>query len=129
MEFLSPHPQASPQPPAQRRGKKPGKPLTPHELASRRANLLKARAACRPTEQRLRASRANSEKAIASRRAPPGNASARLNALKHGLFAQRTLAESMDRLREDKEESARHLRFFERVFIPADTDLIPLRGT
>ena len=126
MELLSPNPQASPQPPAQRRGKKPGKPLTPRELASRRANLVKARAAYRPTEKRLRASRANFEKAIAARRAPPGNASARLNALKHGLFAQQTLAESMDRLREDKEEFAQHLRFFERVFIPADDEEKPI---
>jgi hypothetical protein len=104
--------------------------LTPLELATRRANLAKARAvanqAYRPTEKRLRASRANFEKAIAARRAPQGNASARLNALKHGLFAKRTLAESVDRLGEDKKEFDRHLRLFERVFVPADEEEKPI---
>jgi hypothetical protein len=100
--------------------------LTPLELATRRANLVKARAvanqAYRPTEKRLRASRANFEKAIAARRSPRGIAAARLNALKHGLFAQKTLAESVDRLGEDKEEFSLHLRLFERVFAPADQE-------
>ena len=100
--------------------------MTARELAARRANLQKARAApreaYRPTEERLRASRANLEKAIAARRGPEGNAAARLNALKHGLFAKQTLAASVDRLREDTEEFAAHLRFVERVFIPGDEE-------
>jgi hypothetical protein len=104
--------------------------LTARELAARRANLEKARAALsegyRPTEKRLRASRANLEKAIAARRGPEGNASARLNASKHGLFAKGTLAESVDRLGEDKEEFDRHLRLFERVFVPADEEEKPI---
>jgi hypothetical protein len=100
--------------------------LTARELATRRANLAKARAvanqAYRPTEKRLRASRANFEKALAARRTPEGNAAARLNALKHGLFAKQTLAESVDRLGEDKEEFDLHLGLFERVFAPADEE-------
>jgi hypothetical protein len=99
--------------------------LTARELATRRANLEKARAAPgvhRPTEKRLQASRANFQKAIAARRSPEGNASARLNALKHGLFAQQTLAESVDRLGEDKQEFDLHLHLFERVFVPADEE-------
>jgi hypothetical protein len=100
--------------------------LTARELAARRANLEKARAApreaYRPTEKRLQTSRANLAKAIAARRGPEGNASARLNALKHGLFAKQTLAESVDRLGEDKQEFAQHLHQFERVFAPADEE-------
>jgi hypothetical protein len=100
--------------------------LTPLELAARRANLEKARAVAnesfRPTEKRLRASRANFEKALAARRSPEGKATARLNALKHGLFAKQTLAESVDRLGEDKEAFGLHLRLFERVFAPADQE-------
>jgi hypothetical protein len=100
--------------------------LTARELAARRANLEKARAAprraYRRTEKQLQASRANLTKAIAARRRPEGNASARLNALKHGLYAKQTLAESVDRLAEDKEEFARHLHQFERVFAPADEE-------
>jgi len=130
MQVLSPKPQTSPEIPGRRRGRKPGKPLTARELAARRANLEKAWAASsqgyRPTEKRLRASRANLEKAIAARRGPQGNASARLNALKHGLFAKGTLAESVDRLGEDKEEFDRHLRLFERVFVPADEEEKPI---
>ena len=95
-------------------------------MAARRANLEKARAALsegyRRTEKRLRASRANLEKAIAARRSPEGNASARLNALKHGLFAKQTVAQSVDRLREDKEEFDRLLRLFGRVFAPGDEE-------
>jgi hypothetical protein len=104
--------------------------LTARELAARRANLRRARAASsgdyRRTEKRTRASRANLEKAIAARRGPEGNALARLNALKHGLFAKRTLAESVERLGEDKEEFDRHLRLFERVFVPADEEEKPI---
>jgi len=98
MEVLSPPPQASPEIQARRRVRKPGKPLTARELAARRANL---------------------EKAIVARRSPKGNAAARLNALKHGLFAKQTLAESVDRLGENKQEFDLHLRLFERVFVPA----------
>jgi hypothetical protein len=126
MEVLSPKPQTSPQKQGGRRGREPGKPLTVRELATRRANLEKARAALSegypPTEKRLRASRANLEKAIAARRSPKGNAAARLNALKHGLFAKQTLAESVDRLGENKEEFDLHLRLFDRVFVPADEE-------
>jgi hypothetical protein len=126
MEVLSPQSQAPPEIQGRRRGRKPGKPLTARELATRRANLVKARAAAseayRPTEKRLRASRANLDKAIAARRTPRGNAAARLNALKHGLFAKQTLADSVDRLGEDKDEFDRHLRLFERVFVPADEE-------
>jgi hypothetical protein len=126
MQVLSPKPQTSPEKQGARRGRKPGKPLTPLELATRRANLEKARAvanqAYRPTEKRLRASRANFEKAIAARRTPEGNAAARLNALKHGLFAAQTLPESVARLGEDEEEFAQFLRLFERVFVPADEE-------
>jgi hypothetical protein len=126
MELLSPQAQASPEKQRRPRGRKPGKPLTAPELATRRANLEKARAALSegypPTAKRLRASRANLAKAIAARRTPRGNAAARLNALKHGLFAQQTLAESVGRLGEDKEEFDLHLRLFERVFVPADEE-------
>jgi hypothetical protein len=126
MDVLSPQPQAPPEKQRRRRGRKPGKPLTARELATRRANLVKARAALSegypPTEKRLRASRANLEKAIAARRTPEGNAVARLNALKHGLFAKQTLAESVGRLGEDKEGFDLHLRLFERVFVPADEE-------
>ena len=69
MEALLPKPQSAPEKQSQRRGRKPGTPLTTRELSSRRANLEKARAvsrgAYRPTEKRLRASRANLVKAIA----------------------------------------------------------------
>jgi hypothetical protein len=100
--------------------------LTARELAARRANLEKARAAprdaYRPTEKRLETSRVNLARAIAARRRPEGNASARLNALKHGLYAKQRLAESVDRLAEDKQEFARHLHQFERVFVPGDEE-------
>ncbi len=109
-----------------RRGRRPGKPLTARELSSRRANLEKARAASRgayrPTEKRLRASRANLAKAIAARRSPEGNAAARLNALKHGLFARRTVRDSVAWLGEDPAEFERHLALFDRIFIPGDEE-------
>jgi hypothetical protein len=109
-----------------RRGRKPGKPLTARELSSRRANLENARAASRqgyrPTEKRLRASRANLVKAIAARRSPEGNAAARLNALKHGLFARRTVRASVTRLGEDPAEFERHLALFDRMFIPGNEE-------
>jgi len=126
MDVLSSTPQVPDKAPSRRRGRKPGQPLTPRELAARRSNLEKARTVAnrsyRRTEKRLDASRANLARAIAARRAPEGNASARLNALKHGLFASGTLAESVDRLGEDKDEFARHLLFFERFFAPADEE-------
>jgi len=122
MQVLSAKPPSSPENQAPRRGRKPGKPLTARELAARRANLVKARAAYRPTKKRLRASRANFEKAMAARRSPEGNAAARLNALKHGLFAKHTLAESVDRLGEDKEEFDRHLRLCAHFFTPEDEE-------
>lgn len=126
MKVLSAKPLAASHSQSRRRGRKPGKPLTPLELAARRANLVKARAAAgkgyRRTEKRLRASRANLEKAIAVRRTPEGNAAARLNALKHGLFAEQALAESVDRLGEDKEEFNLHLRLFQRVFAAGDEE-------
>jgi len=126
METLSSTPQAPSEIQPRRRGRKPGTPLTARELAARRANLQKIRGASpegyRRTEKRLRASRANLEKAIAAGRSPQGNAVARLNALKHGLFAEQTLAESIDRLGEDKGEFDLHLHLFERVFAPADEE-------
>jgi len=116
--------------PAGRRGRKPGKPLTELELATRRANLAKARAALKqgypPTEKRLRASLANFAKAQAARRSPHGNAAARLNALKHGLFAEQTLEESVERLGESKEEFEGCLRLFERGFAAADAEELRL---
>lgn len=109
--------------PSRPRGRKPGAPLTARELAARRANLAKAWAAgYRPTEKRRRASRANLERAIAARRSPEGRASARLNALKHGLFARQTVGESVLRLGEDPKKFELHLALFRRVFIPTDDD-------
>ena len=118
--------QSAPEKQSRRRGRKPGTPLTARELSSRRANLEKARAASRqgyrPTEKRLRASRANLAKAIAARRSPEGNAAARLNALKHGLFARSTVAASVARLGEDPAEFERHLALFDRIFIPGNEE-------
>jgi hypothetical protein len=126
MEALFPKPQSPPEKQSRRRGRKPGKPLTARELSSRRANLAKARAAsrgaCRPTEKRLQASRANLLKAIAARRSPEGHAAARLNALKHGLFARRTVADSVTWLGEDPAEFERHLALFDRIFIPGNEE-------
>ncbi len=107
-----------------KRGRPRGKPLSPAELAARRANLQKAHAApeeviYRATARRRAASRANMQKAIAWRRSPGGNAVARLNALKHGAFA-RTLADTVQRLREDPAEFQRHLRLFRQAYVPQD---------
>jgi hypothetical protein len=60
-----------------------------------------------------------SAKARASRRAPRGNAAARLNALKHGLFA-RLVPESVGRLAENPREFENHRRRFAQVFAPED---------
>ena len=114
----------APRPRPRKRGRPRGKPLSPAELAARRANLRKAHAAdkglvYRSTTRRQAASRANIQKAIAGRRSPQGNATARLNALTHGLFARR-LKDSVRRLKEDPQEFARHLRQFEEVYAPAD---------
>jgi hypothetical protein len=115
-----------PERPRRQKGRKPGKPLTARELAARRANLEKARAAprdaYRTTAKRLQTSRSNLVKAIAARRRPEGNASARLNALKHGLYAKQTLADSVDRLSEDRQEFALHVHQFESVFAPRDEE-------
>ncbi len=94
------------------------------ELAARRSNLLKARAApkeiiYRPTAKRRAASLANIQKAIAVRKTPEGNLATRLNALKHGLFAHR-IEDSVARLGESREEFRAHLRLFERFYIPED---------
>jgi hypothetical protein len=106
------------------RGRPPGKPLSAAELAARRANLRRARAAdkdliYRPTARRRAASRANIQRAIAWRRSAEGNAVARLNALQHGLYAQR-LEDSLRQLGDDPKEFARHRRLLEAVFVPAD---------
>ena len=104
--------------------------LTPAGRASaqartaRRANLAKARAALAargypPTEKRQAASLANLQKALAARRSPQGNAAARLNALRHGLFA-RLVPESVTRLAENPQEFADHRRRFAQVFAPED---------
>jgi len=126
MEISSPQPQRASERQARPRGHQPGVSLTARELGARRANLEKARAAprdaYRPTEKRLETSRANLARAIAARRRPEGNASARLNALKHGLYAKQSLAESVDRLAEDKQEFARHLLLFQRSFVPKDEE-------
>lgn len=93
-------------------------------LATRRANLEKARAAprevlYRSTEKRRAASRANFQKAVAWRRSPEGNARARLNALKHGLYSIR-FEDSLERLRENPREFRRHAELIERLFAPED---------
>ncbi len=98
--------------------------LTPRALAARRANLRKAWAApkeviYRRTEKRQAASRANLAKAIAARRSPGGGRAARMNALKHGLFA-RDVQSSVRRLGESPEEFRAHLGRFERSFSPQD---------
>src|SRR5437588_12003561 len=114
-----------PEAPGEKRGRgRPKGPLSERELAARRSNLRKARAApkeliYRPTPKRQAASRANMEKAIAARRAPEGNANARLNALKHGLFARR-VRERVSLLGESLEEFAQHLALVERLFAPQD---------
>jgi len=95
-------------------------------LASRRANLAKARAApkekiYRPTEKRQAASRANMALAIAARKSPRGKAAARMNALRYGLFAKDAPA-SVRRLGEDMSEYRNHHAIFERVFAPQDEE-------
>ena len=104
--------------------------LTPAGRASaqartaRRANLEKARAALKargypPTEKRQAASRANLAQALAARRSAAGHAAARLNALKHGLFA-RLVPESVGRLAENPQEFEDHRRRLAQVFAPED---------
>ena len=100
---------------------------SPRALAARRANLRKAHAApkavtYRPTEKRRAASRANLQKAQAARRSPRGNAAARLNALKHGLYAVASVGESVGRLGESRREFAAHRRRFARLFAPQDEE-------
>ncbi len=95
-------------------------------LASRRANLQKAHAApkekiYRSTEARQAASRANMAKAIAARKSPQGNASARLNALSHGLFV-RDVAASVRRMGEDPREFREHHALFQAIFFPEDAE-------
>lgn len=98
--------------------------LTRQALAARRANLAKARAVprevrYRPTEKRQAASRANIQRAIAWRRSPEGNARARLNSLKHGLYARPT-EDAARRLNQAQGEYAEHLRLFDQVYAPQD---------
>ncbi len=98
--------------------------LTARALAARRANFAKARLApkeiiYRPSEKRRAASRANLAKAIAARKSPKGNAAARMNALKHGLFAREVEA-SVRRLGESPQEFRAHRARFERCFFPQD---------
>jgi hypothetical protein len=108
------------------RGRPPGKPLSAAELAARRANLAKARAAdqdliYRPTRRRRAASRANIQKAIAWRRSPEGNAVARLNAFKHGLAAKH-LPELRARLGEAPEDFEEHHQRVRQVFRPENPE-------
>lgn len=95
-------------------------------LASRRANLQKARAApkhkiYRPTPARQAASRANMARAIAGRKSPRGNSSARLNALSHGLFSK-DVAASVARMGEDPREFREHHALFHAIFVPEDDE-------
>lgn len=122
---------AEKQPRLRRRRPRPGKPgrrkLSARALAARRANLQKARAAPREriyrwTKKRRAASRANLRKAQAARRTRRGNASARLNALKHGLYATAHPRASVRRLGERPGEFAAHRRRFERLFVPEDDE-------
>ena len=92
-------------------------------LAARRANLLKARAApkeriYRRTEKRLAASRRNLRKAQAARRTARGSARPRMNALKHGLFAQRLGAAAVAALGENPRHYRELHRLFHRAFAP-----------
>jgi hypothetical protein len=93
-------------------------------LESRRANLVKARAAgrekiYRPTAKREAASRANLEMAIAARKRPAGNAAARFNALSHGISAK-DVAATVARMGEDPREYRQHHALFARAFVPQD---------
>ena len=99
-------------------------PLSEAALEARRVNLVRARAAdkdliYRATEKREAASRTNLAKALAARKSPEGNAVARLNALKHGLYARLEEA-AQARLGEDAQECAEHQQEFDRVFHPQD---------
>jgi hypothetical protein len=107
-----------------KRGRPAGKPLSEAELAARRENIRKAHAApreltYRPTEKRQAASRANLEKALVARRTPEGNAAARMNALKHGLYARRVEA-SVERLGESGDEFAHHQELVAEFLHPRD---------
>jgi hypothetical protein len=100
--------------------------MTERALASRRANLQKARAAGKhkiyhPTPARQAASRANMARAIAARKSPGGNASARLNALSHGLFSK-DVAASVARMGEDPQEFREHHALFHAIFVPVDEE-------
>ncbi len=111
-------------PAAEPRRKRKKLTMTPAALAARRANLVKARAApkeiiYRATAKRQAAQRANFLKAVVAPRTPEGLAARRMNALKHGLFAER-VEESVTALHEDPQEYAEHLARFERVFVPED---------
>ena len=95
-------------------------------LASRRANLLKARVAGKhkiyhPTEARQAASRSNIARAIAARKSPHGNASARQNALSHGLFTK-DVAASVGRMGEDPGEFREHHALFNTIFVLEDNE-------
>lgn len=107
-----------------RRGRPKGQPLSPRELAARRANIRKAHAApkdliYRYTEKRNLASWTNLQKAIARRNQPDVNARVRLNALQHG-FSARDMEASIAALGEDRAAYARHLRRFAALFSPGD---------
>lgn len=106
-----------------RRGRPAGKPLTRRELAARRRNLKKARAApkelvYRPTDKRVKASLKNLRKALAWRRQAEASDRIRLNALKHGFFSRELVDESVKRLGEDRHEFARHRELFVQFFVP-----------
>lgn len=118
--------ESAPPPQGPKRGRPPGKPLSEAELAARRANLLFARAAPRDriyrrTRRRRAASRRNIQLALAWRRSPQGNASARLNAFKHGLAAK-TLPELLARLGEAPEDFEKHHELVRQVFRPRGTE-------
>ncbi len=92
-------------------------------LAARRANLLKARAApkeriYRPTPKRLAASRRNLAKAQAVLRSPRSRA--RLNALKHGLFAGKFTSAALVKLGENPREYREMVQLFRRLLQPRE---------
>jgi hypothetical protein len=109
------------------RGRPRGKPLTPRELAARRANLRRARRApaeliYRPTERRMAASLRNLRKALQARRRRGARRRIRLNALQHGLYARQLTAASVARLRESPREFSRHRELFARLLVPGDAE-------